>query len=167
MVKTHMDGKVVIGIGDYAVVTDDTPITTVGLGSCVGIVLYDPTTKVSGMSHIMLPEMGNKQDKIGKYADTAIPALIEDMRRAGANIDKLKAKLAGGASLFDFTDDTLQIGERNSQAVKQKLKEFHIYVVNQDLGGNRGRTITFYPNTKELFIKMVKKGPDEPSEKKI
>jgi len=167
MVKTHMDGKVVIGIGDYAVVIDDTPISTVGLGSCVGIVLYDPTTNISGMSHIMLPEMGNKPDKIGKYADTAIPALLKDMERAGARIEKIKAKIAGGASLFDFSDDTLQIGERNARAVKEKLREYHIHIVNQDLGGNRGRTITFFPNTKELFIKMVKKGPDEPSEKKI
>ncbi|RLF58844.1 MAG: chemotaxis protein CheD [Thermoplasmata archaeon] len=162
-----MEEKVVIGIGDYAVVKDNTPITTVGLGSCIGIVLYDTTTNVSGMSHIMLPTMGAKQDKIGKYADTAIPALLDDMKKAGAKIEKIKAKLAGGASLFDFANDNLQIGLRNAEAVKVKLKEYHIHVVNKDLGGKRGRTITFYPEDKRLHIKMVKKGPDDSTEKTI
>lgn len=162
-----MDDKVIIGIGDYAVVRDHTPISTVGLGSCVGVVLYDPSTNVSGMSHIMLPQMGQKQDKIGKYADTAIPALIEEMKKAGANVNRMKAKIAGGASLFDFTDDNLQIGLRNAEAVKSKLKEYHIQISNEDLGGNRGRTITFFPESKELLIKMVRKGPEEAVERII
>jgi len=162
-----MDDKIIIGIGDYAVVNDNTPITTVGLGSCVGIVLYDPSSHVSGMSHVMLPKMGQKQDKIGKYADTAIPALLEEMKNAGANLSHIQAKLAGGASLFDFQDDNLQIGFRNAQAVKEKLKEYRINIINEDLGGNRGRTITFYPDSKDLRIKMVKKGPNDPVEKTI
>ena len=159
-----MDQKIIIGIGEYSVVKDNTPITTVGLGSCIGIVLFDPFAHISGMSHIMLPEMGKRQDKIGKYADTAIPALIEEMEKNGANKNSIKAKLAGGASLFDFKDDNLQIGRRNAEAVEKILDKLNIQVVNKDLGGDRGRTITFFPESKELLIKMVKKGPDEPNE---
>ncbi|OYT28109.1 chemotaxis protein CheD [Thermoplasmatales archaeon ex4572_165] len=165
--EKNMKDAVVIGIGDYTVVTDNTPITTIGLGSCIGIVLYDPTTNVSGMSHIMLPEIGVKKDKIGKYADSAIPALLEEMKKVGAKIEKIQAKIAGGASIFDFTDDILKIGDRNAKAVRDILKEFNIRLVNKDIGGKRGRTITFYPENKELFIKMVKKEPNDICEKTI
>ena len=74
-----MSDTVVIGIGDYVSIKGNTKISTVGLGSCIGTVLYDKNNEVSGMSHIMLPNMGNKEDRLGKYADAAIPALIDDM----------------------------------------------------------------------------------------
>ena len=162
-----MTETLVIGIGEYAVVVDNTPISTVGLGSCIGTVIYDKNNHVSAMSHIMLPTIGERQDRIGKYADSALPAMIDEMKSKGAMQIQMKAKIAGGASLFDFKDDHLQIGDRNSEAVKQVLKEYRIPIISSDIGGNRGRTITFDPQTNELTIKMVRKGPDDNVIKKI
>ncbi len=158
-----MPENVVIGIGDYAVTDDGRALSTVGLGSCIGIVIYDSKKKVAGLSHIMLPAMKSKQDRIGKYADTAIPALLGEMREKGCRLQDCKAKIAGGASLFKFKDDSLQIGRRNTEAVEKILKDHKIRIVGKDVGGDRGRTITFYPDTAELHIRMVKKagnGPD-------
>ena len=162
-----MPENVMIGIGDYAVSDDGTPLTTVGLGSCIGIVIYDSSKKIAGLSHIMLPTMGSKQDRIGKYADAAIPALIDELKNKGCNLIRCKAKIAGGASLFSFKDDSLQIGKRNAEAVLHILKDYRIHLVGKDIGGNRGRTITFYPDNEELHIRMVKKGDNEPDFKII
>ena len=162
-----MDDTVVIGIGDYVVVEGDTKTSTVGLGSCIGTVLYDDQKKISGMSHIMLPAKGNREDRPGKYADAAIPILIDEMVKKGALKSRIKAKIAGGASLFAFTEDNLKIGERNTEAVKKVLSEQNISLIAKDVGGDRGRTIIFDPVTNKLFIKMVKKGPNEPVEKTI
>ena len=115
----------------------------------------------------MLPNIGSKEDRIGKYADTAIPALIDELKHKGCNPVRYKAKIAGGASLFTLKDDTLQIGKRNAEAVQQILKEYKIHIVGKDVGGNRGRTITFYPDNEELHIRMVKKGDNEPNFKII
>jgi chemotaxis protein CheD len=160
-----MDDLIVIGIGEYVVVEGPRKITTLGLGSCIGTVIYDEKQKISAMSHIMLPVRVNPQDKIGKYADTALPAMINDMLQKGAEQPHMKAKIAGGASLFDFKDDHLKIGERNAEAVEQVLSKQNIRLIGKDVGGDRGRTITFDPATLELYIKMVKKGPNEPEAK--
>jgi chemotaxis protein CheD len=160
-----MDDVIIIGIGEYVVVEGPRKISTVGLGSCIGTVIYDEMKKISAMSHIMLPTRLNPQDKIGKYADTALPAMIHDMIEKGATRLHMKAKLAGGASLFDFKDDHLKIGDRNSEAVEQVLSNNNIRIIGRDIGGDRGRTIVFDPVTNELFIKMVKKGPNEPESK--
>ncbi len=160
-----MDDVVVIGIGEYVVVENPMKISTLGLGSCIGTVIYDEIRKISGMSHIMLPFRINPEDKLGKYADTALPAMINDMVEKGALRPRMKAKLAGGASLFDFKDDHLKIGDRNAEAVEQILAQQNIRIIGKDVGGHRGRTIVFDPTTTELHIKMVKKGPNEPETK--
>jgi len=162
-----MQENVVIGIGDYAVTNDGSPLSTVGLGSCIGIVIYDSKKKIAGLSHIMLPKMGTKKDRIGKYADTAIPALLNEMKRKGSKPEHCRAKIAGGASLFTFKDDSLQIGKRNAEAVEYILRQHRIRVVGKDVGGERGRTITFYPESEELHIRMVKKGEQDSNIKVI
>jgi len=158
---------ITVGIGEYAIAEGDKKITTVGLGSCVGIIIYDHIKNIHGLSHIMLPEMGIKQDRIGKYANTAIPKMIEDLEKKGAFKINMKAKIAGGASVFAFKQDTLKIGERNITAVKKILRELNIKIEAEDVGGNRGRTIIFNPKTRELTIRMVKKGPNDPVSKII
>jgi chemotaxis protein CheD len=144
-----MDDTVVIGIGEYVVIEGATKISTVGLGSCIGTVIYDEIQKVSGMSHIMLP------------------IRLNDLLDKGALRSRMKAKLAGGASLFDFKDDHLKIGDRNTEAVEQILSQQNIRIFGKDVGGDRGRTIIFDPITTKLHIKMVKKGPNEPDVKVI
>ena len=162
-----MVGMIVVGIGEYAVVKGDTPISMVGLGSCVGIVLYDKIKKIYGMSHVMLPEMDDKNDRIGKYADTAIPALIDEMVKKGADRNNIRAKIAGGANIFTFEDNQLQIGHRNIEAIRNILKQYNIPIDGEDVGGNLGRTIIFHPEDCTLSIRMIRKNSNELIEKII
>ncbi|MEC5422670.1 chemotaxis protein CheD [Virgibacillus sp. C22-A2] len=160
MNDTHTQTVVKVGIADLNIVTTPTIIRTSGLGSCVGIVLYDSRKKVAGLSHILLPSSSlAKQTIINeyKYADTAIPILINKLIEIGARRHALQAKLAGGAQMFQFTSnsDIMRIGPRNIEAVKEKLCECNIPVVSSDLGGNAGRTIEFNPSTSLLKIRKV------------
>ncbi|MYL70999.1 chemotaxis protein CheD [Halobacillus litoralis] len=162
--KVIKEGQVVrIGIGDMGIVHPPHLIRTSGLGSCVGIVLYDDIKKLAGMAHIMLPEasLAKKQGlKRAKYADTAIEDLITALRGAGASSYRLKAKLAGGAQMFQFTSnsDMMRIGPRNVEAVKKNLQSLHIPILAADVGGKSGRTIEFNPETANLHIKKVNQG---------
>lgn len=136
-------------------------ITTLGLGSCVGIALYDPGTRIAGMVHIMLPDSTkilNNENK-AKFADTGIDALIHMMIRSGANPKALIAKIAGGAQMFAFSNNNemMRIGDRNVEATKQKLTQLRIRLVAEDTGANYGRTIEFHPQTGELHIRSVGK----------
>ncbi|ARK30978.1 chemotaxis protein CheD [Halalkalibacter krulwichiae] len=152
-----------VGMADFKIATTLNTIRTSGLGSCVGIVIYDDRKLIAGMAHIMLPTSGlNKQEKINvaKYADTAIPALIQRLLQNGASRFTLKAKIAGGAQMFSFStgNDLMRIGPRNVDAVKEKLEEMRIPLVAEDVGGKSGRTIEFDPNSQLLQIRTVNKG---------
>lgn len=148
-----------VGISDLNVVKAPNLIRTSGLGSCVGVVIYDPAVKIAGLAHIMLPDSKfSRQKKLNhyKYADTAIPILIKKLLALGARKNSLEAKLAGGAQMFQFSDsDVMRIGPRNVEAVEKILKELNIPVVALDVGGNKGRTIEFDPNTSLLKIRSI------------
>lgn len=150
-----------IGMADLNACKYPNALTTLGLGSCVGIALYDPSSKVGGMAHIMLPDSTKirKNENHAKFADTGIDELIKQMLSLGANKQKLVAKIAGGAQMFAFTsnNDMLRIGERNVEATKAKLSSLNIRVLGEDTGLNYGRTIEFYTETGELLIKSVGK----------
>lgn len=159
----NTESVVRVGISDLNIVSAPQTIRTSGLGSCVGIVIYDLSSKVGGMSHIMLPDSKiTRQANLNEYkfADTAIPILIEKLLAKGARKSTLKAKLAGGAQMFQFTigSDVMRIGPRNVDAVLDNLKAFDIPVVASDVGGNSGRTIEFDPVTGMLNIRTVNKG---------
>ncbi|MBE5965666.1 MAG: chemotaxis protein CheD [Lachnospiraceae bacterium] len=156
-----MNEMIKVGMADLNVCVSPDAITTLGLGSCVGIVLYDPVTKIAGLVHVMLPDSTkilNNENK-AKFADTGIEALIKRMTGIGAKRSALIAKIAGGAQMFAFSNnsDMMRIGERNVVATKQKLKELGIMIRAEDTGANYGRTIEFYPETGELYIKSVGK----------
>lgn len=150
-----------VGMADLNTCLPPNGLTTLGLGSCVGIVLYDPVSKVSGLAHIMLPDSTKikNNSNIAKFADTAVDKLIKDMILIGANRNRLMAKLAGGAQMFSFssTNDLMRVGERNIIASRNKLHELGIRIVSEDTGKNYGRTIEFYPETGELYIKTIGK----------
>lgn len=150
-----------VGMADMNVCTAPDMITTLGLGSCVGIVLYDPSTKISGLVHIMLPDSTkiiNNENK-AKFADTGIDSLIELMTGIGANRRRLVSKIAGGAQMFAFNNNNemMRIGDRNVEATKNKLKALGIPIIAEDTGANYGRTIEFYPETGELHVRSVGK----------
>ncbi len=152
-----------VGISDLNVVKAPNVIRTSGLGSCVGVVIYDLYEKVAGLAHIMLPDSKfSRQANFNpyKYADTAIPILIEKLYSLGARANLLQAKLAGGSQMFQFSDsDVMRIGPRNVEAVKYILKEERIPIISKDVGGNRGRTIEFDPRTGLLMVRSVNQEP--------
>ena len=154
-----------VGMADLKIVKNPQIITTLGLGSCVGVVLYDPEKKLAGLAHIMLPDSNNSKDNTNKakFADTAIPYMIDLMLKKGAKKERLISKIAGGAQMFDFTgkSDIMKIGVRNIKAVKENLYKFNINIVAEDVGGNYGRTIEFNTNTGKLTIRSLGKGTKE------
>ncbi|MBM7603299.1 chemotaxis protein CheD [Metabacillus crassostreae] len=152
-----------VGIADLNVVKMPNHIRTSGLGSCVGLILFDKINKIGGLAHIMLPDssLANKNDfNHAKYADTAIPLLISQLADAGAKVRSLQAKMAGGAQMFQFqsASDMMRIGPRNVEAIKKILHSNHIHLLSEDVGGNSGRTIEFNPATCELMIRTVNQG---------
>ncbi|ETA67235.1 MAG: chemotaxis protein CheD [Methanolobus sp.] len=152
---------IIVGMADSAVAKKPAKLTTLGLGSCVGISLYDKSTGVGGMVHIMLPSIENarSKDNIDKFADTGIPALIDTMVEEGAYKHRTTAKIAGGASMFSFNSKTqLNIGERNVAATKDALKLLKIPIVAEDTGKNYGRTIVLDTENGELTVKSALKG---------
>ncbi len=132
-------------------------LVTIGLGSCVGIALYDASNKIGGMIHIMLPE-NKKGLKPAKYADTGLPLLVEKMEESGARKSKLRAKIAGGAAMFSVSDDSsLNVGERNVKKVKEVLKDIGIRIKGEDVGESYGRTMKFFTENGDVLITSHKK----------
>jgi chemotaxis protein CheD len=156
-----MSEMIKVGMADSNVCISPNAITTLGLGSCVGIVLYDPIRKIAGMVHVMLPDSTkiiNNENK-AKFADTGIDLLIKQMLSLGAERRSLVAKIAGGAQMFAFgaNNDMMRIGDRNVEATKLKLQQLGISLKAEDTGANYGRTIEFYPESGMLLIKSVGK----------
>lgn len=151
-----------IGMADLNVTKAPGILTTLGLGSCVGIALFDKKNKIAGLVHIMLPsseEIKNNSNK-AKFADTGIELLLEKMIALGADKKNVKAKIAGGSQMFSFNsnNDVLKIGERNVIATKKKLKELSIPIVSEDTGGNYGRTIELNSEDGSLLVKTIGHG---------
>jgi chemotaxis protein CheD len=148
-----------VGMADLNCTRSPGVLTTLGLGSCVGICLYDTSTKISGMVHIMLPssQQIKNNSNAAKFADTGIIKLIEEMQKLGANRNKLVSKIAGGAQMFNFNDssDIMRIGFRNVAATKEVLQSLKIPIIAEDTGGNHGRTIELYSETGILLIKTI------------
>lgn len=152
-----------VGIAQLDVATTTQRIRTSGLGSCVGVVLYDEIKQIAGLVHVMLPDSSlsrGNQLTVAKFADTGVPALVQEMQKKGASTFRLKAKIAGGAQMFQFTSnqDSMRIGPRNVEAVKVQLKKLNIPLLAEDIGGNSGRTIEFNPQTSKLQIRTVNQG---------
>ncbi len=139
-----MGNEIKVGISDYRISESPDKLITLGLGSCVGIAIYDKERKIGGLSHIMLPDSTffNGEKKPEKFADLAIPKMIDEITK-GRNNKNLVAKIAGGASMFNFPGkkDSDSIGSRNVQAVLAKLNELNIPILSRHTGGNIGRTM--------------------------
>ena len=149
-------GRRKIGIAEYAVVTDETLLVTSGLGSCLGIILYDPRNTVSGLIHVMLPTVDQARDSTpAKFVDTGIPLLIDEMEAAGANVDRLQAWIVGGSEMLQFESSAESIGSRNIALAKQLLDDHGISLVEADTGGGHGRSIRFDPAAEAVTIRTA------------
>ncbi|MDO5156927.1 MAG: chemotaxis protein CheD [Eubacteriales bacterium] len=157
-----MDEVIRVGIADYKLCKKPNTITTIGLGSCVGVVLYSLTGDYCGLLHVMLPDSKeiSKNDNRAKFADTGIADMISALEEKGISRTSLLAKIAGGAVMFQFKGNPAaeSVGTRNIKAVKQMLEQNNIKIVAEDTGANYGRTIIFDAETKILTVRAVGKG---------
>ncbi len=157
-----MSQMIKVGMADLKLCKAPDAITTLGLGSCVGIAIRDPVTKVGGLAHIMLPDSTQFSGTVNipKYADTGAKELVRLIVENGGNRSRLVAKIAGGAQMFQFQskNDMTAVGQRNVEAVKKVLAEMKIPILANDTGLNFGRTVEFYPETGDYIIKAVGKG---------
>lgn len=155
-----------VGMADMNVAAGGAVLKTTGLGSCVGVTLYDPVTKIAGMAHIMLPssEIAREgQLNIAKYADTAVPELVRRLRTIGADPRRLVSKMAGGAQMFAFAggNDSMRIGPRNVESTKLVLDALKIPLLAEDTGANYGRTVELDSQTGVFLIRSVQFGIKE------
>lgn len=160
-----MPDLIKVGMADYKVGRNPANLISYGLGSCVGIALYDPVTKVGGLAHIMLPDskQARSAENPAKFADTALPLMLDDIIKLGAVKSRIIAKIAGGAQMFTFANatDIMRVGERNAEAVKMVLKKLDIKMLAEDTGGNYGRTVELKLDSGIYRVKTIDKGEKE------
>lgn len=153
---------VIVGMADLNAVKEPGVLTTLGLGSCVGIALYDPLARIAGLAHCMLPDSTKIQNNgiTAKFVDTAVVELIQLMQKLGANKNILKAKVAGGAQMFAYnaTNEAMRIGDRNVEATVKVLGQLRIPILAKDTGDTYGRTVEFYSETGAFLIKTIGHG---------
>jgi chemotaxis protein CheD len=153
----------VVGLGElkYA----DQPgkeLTCLGLGSCVAVSAWDRKNKQGAMAHVVLPECTPGREPTPKFADVAIPELVENLKKMGANPSQLEIKLVGGAHMAPNDSPSMplmRIGERNIDAVKAQLKKLGLKAIAEDLGGNNGRTVRL--NVESGQVTVVTAGTDK------
>ncbi len=158
-----VDTTTKVKIADLAVRKGEGTIITVGLGSCVGVALYDEQSRVGGLAHVLLADSNHfskKGEKLNpaKYADTALPLLAEQMEREGGSRRRLVGKIAGGSKLFGKNSNIMGIGEKNIEMVRHVLKQMNIPILAEDVGGTHGRTMKINVSTGEVAISTVGRG---------
>jgi len=155
-----------VGMADMNIADAGAVLRTTGLGSCVGLTLYDAELRLAGMAHIMLPTSDIAREgqlNLAKYADTAVPELIRRLESKGMTMRRLVAKMAGGAQMFAFAGgaDTMRIGPRNVEATKLALARYGIPLTAEDTGGNYGRTVELDSRNGLFTIRSVQFGVKE------
>jgi chemotaxis protein CheD len=154
--------ETMVRMGEYAFSAGaDDVLVSLGLGSCVGVALIDRGTRVAGLAHVVLPSAEGRDDTPGKFADTAVPALLEAVLGLGARRTRLEAVLVGGASMFSFGTAGLDIGQRNDAAVREELARLRIPVAAAETGGSSGRTVRVTVDTGIVTSKSAGDSPVE------
>jgi chemotaxis protein CheD len=160
-----MSELIKVGMADYKVGRNPCSLISYGLGSCVGIAFYDSVTKIGGLAHIMLPDstQARSAENPAKFANTALPLMLEEMVKLGAARSRITAKIAGGAQMFTFANatDVMRVGERNAEAVRMLLKQMDIKMLADDTGGNYGRTVELHLDSGIYRVRTIAKGEKE------
>jgi len=153
-----------IGLGEWAVLREEGALACLGLGSCVALILDDRDGRVGGLAHVVLPSPSLSRDRTNpaRFAETAVPFLINEVLRAGAVRGRITARLAGGASLFAAltAPGTVQIGQRNLHAVRMELAAAGVTVVAEAVGGEVGRSVWFDVSTGVVTVRSVGHAPE-------
>lgn len=156
-----MGNVIKVGMADLNIAKSPDSLTTLGLGSCIGLTLYDPVAKIGGLVHYMLPDSTKLKNNsnIAKFGDTGIRELYKKMIEKGASPTRMVAKIAGGAKMFEVSglSSIGNVGERNAEEAKLILKELKVRLVAEDTGLNYGRTVVLNCENGEYLIKAVGK----------
>jgi chemotaxis protein CheD len=147
-----------VGISELVVSEGDDTLKSYGLGSCLAIALHDTDSDIGGLAHIMLPDGDDAESsdaKPGKYADTAIRALLRRMVERGASYTSVGAKIAGGSDMFEFESFGDGVGQRNIEAARAELEKLGVPITGEDVGGAHGRTVEFAPGPGTLTVKSA------------
>ena len=151
-----------VRLGEYAVVKDQGRLAALGLGSCIALMLHDSKAAVGGMAHVVLPARDSRSDesKPAKYAVDAVPVLVEEMKRRGATVDHMTARLVGGACMFAnlLPKGAIHMGERNVLSCRQALKHTGIPIVGEDIGDEYGRSVVFDVAAGSVTVRSVSHG---------
>lgn len=151
-----------VGMADLKVAQAPTVLLSLGIGSCVVISLYCLRSKLGGLAHIMLPDVDIVKNKTNraKFANTAIPDMLKKMEEMGAERRSIRAKIMGGAHMFGFAkaNKVFNIGVRNVEKAREVLKQLHIRIVGEDIGGRYGRSLYFYLETGEVMVRTIAHG---------
>ncbi len=135
-----------VGISEFAISDVGQRLQSYGLGSCVAVALWDPTSQIGGLAHVMLPhgdDRASNDRKPAKFADTAIRTMLRQMVERGGDYTAVEAKMAGGSDMFAFESFEEGVGDRNVAAARAELDRLGVPVVAEDVGGDRGRTVEF------------------------
>lgn len=147
MTATRDDRQTIVHMGEFVAENRDAILATLGLGSCVAVILHDPVARVGALAHVLLPtQSATRNAKApGRSADTAIPAVLSAMHRLGAARERIRARLAGGATMFRelLPASSMHIGERNVRACRAGLRAAGVPVVAEAVGGTVGRSVWF------------------------
>ena len=156
-----MGDVIKVGMADLKTGKGTDVLTTLGLGSCIGLTFYDPTSKIGGLVHYMLPDRTKLKNNsnIAKFGDTGIRELYNQVIAMGASKYRLVAKIAGGAKMFEVSglSGIGNVGDRNAEAAKKILKELGVKLIAEDTGLNYGRTVELHCDTGEFYVKSVGK----------
>lgn len=154
-----MDEIIKVGMAELKVARAPGKIGALGLGSCVAICAYDSVAKVGGIAHVMLPSssmaVGNKNR--AKFADTALPFLLEELEKIGAVTQRLDIKLVGGAEMFDheIRNEQLKIGERNLKVIEEACQKLGLKISGRCVGGNTGKSVTMDLESGEVQVRTI------------
>lgn len=154
-----MSTAIRVGMSEVKTAFPPDVLVALGLGSCIGLCMMDPLIKLGGMAHVMLPDSRQSHEVtlLGKFADTAVPYLLQEMERLGASRQRIIVKIVGGAQMFAIggRDDRLSIGERNAEAVRQALTNLNLRLEAESIGGNQGKTVTLDPENGQVMIRTI------------
>ena len=157
----NMADSLDIGMGEIRVRGNPAVLACLGLGSCVALFLYDGTSRIGGVAHIMLPESSQARPETSgnraKFADTAPKLLLKRLKGMGADESQIVAKVVGGADMFPQckTEILSDLGSRSVKVIKSELAAMNIPVVSQDTGGNLGRSCYFDLVTGKVKVKTA------------
>lgn len=144
---------ILVGMGQIAIAQSPQRLRAI-VGSCIGLALYDPVNKAAVLAHVVLPESAGRDGAPGKFADSAVPRMLELFRKQGRLAHSLTATFAGGANMFNGSGP-LQIGEANAVAVAAAVKKAGIRITGHDVGGTQGRRLEFDCTSGHMLVQCA------------